>query len=231
MLHVCKHLSSFHRGKGLILNLSSGIASVPFPMYTLYSASKVPLEDFHSCMFTHVICNLTGLLHPFQVFIERFSQSLQAEYKDKGIIIQVPPEAPPPLITASLRQFPPFVSGSGSIRGFYSNVSLSANQHGNSVSRRLRPAFPVVPQSWRQNVRQYLSYHYGKRKSQKTSIQYLTKMLNLARDRYLHMICVCVCDKQGWVLQLIPLKLLYANATLCGMQNYVMEKEKNRRNT
>ncbi|KAF3851211.1 hypothetical protein F7725_012983, partial [Dissostichus mawsoni] len=50
------------RGKGVILNISSGIASIPFPLYTLYAASKV--------------------------FVERFSQGLQAEYKDKGIIIQ-----------------------------------------------------------------------------------------------------------------------------------------------
>ncbi|XP_070689919.1 17-beta-hydroxysteroid dehydrogenase type 3 [Pempheris klunzingeri] len=51
-----------NRGKGLILNISSGIASIPFPLYTLYAASKV--------------------------FLERFSQGLQAEYKDKGIIVQ-----------------------------------------------------------------------------------------------------------------------------------------------
>uniref|UniRef100_A0A3B4UGZ7 Hydroxysteroid (17-beta) dehydrogenase 3 n=1 Tax=Seriola dumerili TaxID=41447 RepID=A0A3B4UGZ7_SERDU len=51
-----------HRGKGVILNISSGVAFIPFPMYTLYAASKV--------------------------FVERFSQGLQAEYKDKGIIIQ-----------------------------------------------------------------------------------------------------------------------------------------------
>lgn len=51
-----------NRGRGVILNISSGIASVPFPMYTLYAASKV--------------------------FVERFSQALQAEYKDKGVIIQ-----------------------------------------------------------------------------------------------------------------------------------------------
>ncbi|XP_033476201.1 17-beta-hydroxysteroid dehydrogenase type 3 [Epinephelus lanceolatus] len=50
------------RRKGVILNISSGAASVPFPLYTLYAASKV--------------------------FVERFSQGLQAEYKDKGIIIQ-----------------------------------------------------------------------------------------------------------------------------------------------
>uniref|UniRef100_A0A3Q0R2D9 Hydroxysteroid (17-beta) dehydrogenase 3 n=1 Tax=Amphilophus citrinellus TaxID=61819 RepID=A0A3Q0R2D9_AMPCI len=47
------------RGEGMILNVSSGIASIPFPLYTLYA-----------------------------VFVERFSQGLQAEYRDKGIIIQ-----------------------------------------------------------------------------------------------------------------------------------------------
>ncbi|KAK7146152.1 hypothetical protein R3I93_013786 [Phoxinus phoxinus] len=50
------------RGRGVILNVSSGIAKIPCPIYTLYSASKV--------------------------FVERFSQGLQAEYKSKGIIIQ-----------------------------------------------------------------------------------------------------------------------------------------------
>ncbi|XP_057212888.1 17-beta-hydroxysteroid dehydrogenase type 3 isoform X2 [Triplophysa rosa] len=50
------------RGRGVILNVSSGIAKIPCPMYTLYAASKV--------------------------FVERFSKGLQAEYKSKGIIIQ-----------------------------------------------------------------------------------------------------------------------------------------------
>ncbi|XP_026117540.1 testosterone 17-beta-dehydrogenase 3-like isoform X1 [Carassius auratus] len=50
------------RGRGVILNVSSGIAKIPCPIYTLYAASKV--------------------------FVERFSQGLQAEYKFKGIIIQ-----------------------------------------------------------------------------------------------------------------------------------------------
>ncbi|KAK2837131.1 hypothetical protein Q5P01_014343 [Channa striata] len=51
-----------NRGKGVILNISSGVISIAFPLYTLYAASKV--------------------------FVEIFSQGLQAEYKDKGIIIQ-----------------------------------------------------------------------------------------------------------------------------------------------
>ncbi|MBN3297847.1 DHB3 dehydrogenase, partial [Amia calva] len=50
------------RQKGLILNLSSGLAYTPCPLFTIYSASKG--------------------------FVERFSRGLQAEYKSKGIIIQ-----------------------------------------------------------------------------------------------------------------------------------------------
>nr|XP_055023972.1 17-beta-hydroxysteroid dehydrogenase type 3 isoform X3 [Misgurnus anguillicaudatus] len=50
------------KGRGAVLNVSSGIAKIPCPLYTLYAASKV--------------------------FVERFSQGLQAEYRSKGIIIQ-----------------------------------------------------------------------------------------------------------------------------------------------
>uniref|UniRef100_A0A8C0F4P9 Hydroxysteroid 17-beta dehydrogenase 3 n=1 Tax=Bubo bubo TaxID=30461 RepID=A0A8C0F4P9_BUBBB len=56
---VCDTLAS----KGLILNLSSGLGTFPCPLYTMYSASKA--------------------------FISTFSKALQAEYKAKGIIIQV----------------------------------------------------------------------------------------------------------------------------------------------
>ncbi|NXW53340.1 DHB3 dehydrogenase, partial [Eurystomus gularis] len=51
------------RHKGLILNLSSGLGTFPCPLYTTYSASKA--------------------------FVSTFSKALQAEYKAKGIIIQV----------------------------------------------------------------------------------------------------------------------------------------------
>ncbi|XP_044053024.1 testosterone 17-beta-dehydrogenase 3 isoform X1 [Siniperca chuatsi] len=64
MTKMCKIIlpGMENRGKGVIVNISSGVASIPFPLYTLYAASKV--------------------------FVERFSRGLQAEYKDKGIIIQ-----------------------------------------------------------------------------------------------------------------------------------------------
>ncbi|KAF1660865.1 Testosterone 17-beta-dehydrogenase 3, partial [Aptenodytes patagonicus] len=61
---VCDTLASMlHLQKGLILNMSSGLGTFPCPLYTMYSASKA--------------------------FISTFSKALQAEYKAKGIIIQV----------------------------------------------------------------------------------------------------------------------------------------------
>ncbi|XP_057689049.1 17-beta-hydroxysteroid dehydrogenase type 3 isoform X2 [Corythoichthys intestinalis] len=64
MVKMCKIIlpGMENRRKGVILNIASGVASIPFPMYSLYAASKI--------------------------FVERFSQGLQAEYKDKGVIIQ-----------------------------------------------------------------------------------------------------------------------------------------------
>nr|KAF6484888.1 hydroxysteroid 17-beta dehydrogenase 3 [Rousettus aegyptiacus] len=51
------------RRRGLILNISSGVALFPWPLYSMYSSSKA--------------------------FVYTFSKALQAEYKAKGIIIQV----------------------------------------------------------------------------------------------------------------------------------------------
>ncbi|KAI5757481.1 unnamed protein product [Gulo gulo] len=58
---ILKHMES--RQKGLILNISSGVALCPWPLYSMYSASKA--------------------------FVCTFSKALQAEYKRKGVIIQV----------------------------------------------------------------------------------------------------------------------------------------------
>ncbi|XP_037654351.1 testosterone 17-beta-dehydrogenase 3 [Choloepus didactylus] len=58
---ILKHMES--RRRGLILNMSSGAALFPWPLYSMYSASKA--------------------------FVYMFSKALQAEYKAKGIIIQV----------------------------------------------------------------------------------------------------------------------------------------------
>ncbi|XP_051509298.1 17-beta-hydroxysteroid dehydrogenase type 3 isoform X2 [Myxocyprinus asiaticus] len=64
MVKMCRIvLPGMQERRGVILNVSSGIAKIPCPIYTLYAASKV--------------------------FVERFSEGLQAEYKSKGIIIQV----------------------------------------------------------------------------------------------------------------------------------------------
>ncbi|XP_061673619.1 17-beta-hydroxysteroid dehydrogenase type 3 [Syngnathoides biaculeatus] len=64
MVKMCKIIlpGMENRRKGVIVNIASGIASIPFPLYSLYAASKI--------------------------FVERFSQGLHGEYKDKGVIIQ-----------------------------------------------------------------------------------------------------------------------------------------------
>ncbi|KAJ0019133.1 hypothetical protein NQD34_006702 [Periophthalmus magnuspinnatus] len=61
-ISVREHATCLSLGSGVIINISSGAAAIPFPLYTLYSASKI--------------------------FVERVSQGLQVEYKDRGIIIQ-----------------------------------------------------------------------------------------------------------------------------------------------
>nr|XP_012317356.2 testosterone 17-beta-dehydrogenase 3 [Aotus nancymaae] len=58
---ILKHMES--RRKGLILNISSGVALFPWPLYSMYSASKA--------------------------FVCTFSKALQVEYKAKEVIIQV----------------------------------------------------------------------------------------------------------------------------------------------
>ncbi|XP_003407632.1 17-beta-hydroxysteroid dehydrogenase type 3 isoform X2 [Loxodonta africana] len=58
---ILKQMES--RRKGLILNISSGTALFPWPLYSLYAASKA--------------------------FMCTFSKALQVEYRAKGIIIQV----------------------------------------------------------------------------------------------------------------------------------------------
>ncbi|XP_062924943.1 17-beta-hydroxysteroid dehydrogenase type 3 isoform X2 [Mobula hypostoma] len=50
------------RRKGLILNISSGVANYPSPLFCLYSSTKI--------------------------FVERFSRGCQAEYGSKDVIIQ-----------------------------------------------------------------------------------------------------------------------------------------------
>uniref|UniRef100_A0A3Q1J278 Hydroxysteroid (17-beta) dehydrogenase 3 n=1 Tax=Anabas testudineus TaxID=64144 RepID=A0A3Q1J278_ANATE len=115
-----------NRGKGVIVNISSGIASIPFPLYSMYAASKV--------------------------FVERFSQGLQAEYKAKGIIIQA-------------------------VAPFGISTRMAAYQKPNIVT--LSPEDFV-----------------------KSSLQYLR-----AGDKTNGSVCHTVLD---WLLQSIPLKILYA---------------------
>uniref|UniRef100_A0A8C9WY68 Hydroxysteroid (17-beta) dehydrogenase 3 n=1 Tax=Sander lucioperca TaxID=283035 RepID=A0A8C9WY68_SANLU len=129
-----------NREKGVIVNISSGVASIPFPLYTLYAASKV--------------------------FVERFSQGLQAEYKDKGIIIQT-------------------------VAPFGVSTRLAGYQSTNIVT--LSPEDFV-----------------------KSSLQYLR-----AGDKTHGSVCHIVL---GWLLQSIPLKVLYSELILHSLQDYVKKK-------
>ncbi|XP_074493752.1 17-beta-hydroxysteroid dehydrogenase type 3 [Sebastes fasciatus] len=129
-----------NRGKGVIVNISSGVASIPFPLYSLYAASKV--------------------------FVERFSQGLHAEYKDKGIIIQT-------------------------VAPFGVSTRMADYQPTNMVT--LSPEDFV-----------------------KSSLQYLR-----AGDKTHGSVCHIVL---GWLLQSIPLKVLYAESMLGSLQDYVKTK-------
>uniref|UniRef100_A0A7N6FCN5 Hydroxysteroid (17-beta) dehydrogenase 3 n=1 Tax=Anabas testudineus TaxID=64144 RepID=A0A7N6FCN5_ANATE len=129
-----------YMGKGVIVNISSGIASIPFPLYSMYAASKV--------------------------FVERFSQGLQAEYKAKGIIIQA-------------------------VAPFGISTRMAAYQKPNIVT--LSPEDFV-----------------------KSSLQYLR-----AGDKTNGSVCHTVLD---WLLQSIPLKILYAEYLLHILQDYVKKR-------
>ncbi|XP_031161817.1 testosterone 17-beta-dehydrogenase 3 isoform X2 [Sander lucioperca] len=142
MAKMCKIIlpGMENREKGVIVNISSGVASIPFPLYTLYAASKV--------------------------FVERFSQGLQAEYKDKGIIIQT-------------------------VAPFGVSTRLAGYQSTNIVT--LSPEDFV-----------------------KSSLQYLR-----AGDKTHGSVCHIVL---GWLLQSIPLKVLYSELILHSLQDYVKKK-------
>nr|XP_057926592.1 17-beta-hydroxysteroid dehydrogenase type 3 isoform X3 [Doryrhamphus excisus] len=142
MVKMCKTIlpGMENRGRGVIVNVSSGIASIPFPMYSLYAASKI--------------------------FVERFSQGLQAEYKKNGIIIQA-------------------------VAPFGVSTRMNGYQSTN-----------VVTLSPRDFV--------------KSSLQYLR-----AGDRTYGSISHTFL---GWLLQSTPLKIVYAEAVLNGLQEFVARK-------
>ncbi|XP_071339505.1 17-beta-hydroxysteroid dehydrogenase type 3 [Trachinotus anak] len=139
MAKMCKIIlpGMENRGKGVIVNISSGVACIPFPMYTLYTASKV--------------------------FVERFSLGLQAEYKDKGIIIQA-------------------------VAPFGVSTRMASYQQTNLVT--LSPEDFV-----------------------KSSLQYL-RAGDKTHGSIYHIVL-------GWLLQVIPPKVLYAESMQQSLQDYV----------
>ncbi|KAM4745436.1 17-beta-hydroxysteroid dehydrogenase type 3 isoform 2-T2 [Anableps anableps] len=129
-----------NRRKGVIINIASGIASFPFPLFTLYAASKI--------------------------FVERFSQGLQAEYKDRGLIIQA---------------VAPFGVSTRMV-GFQKTSIMTLH-----------------PEEFVQKSLQYLR----------------------AGDKTNGTICHTLL---AWLLQSIPLKLLYAEFVLQSLQDYIKKK-------
>ncbi|CAN9513091.1 unnamed protein product [Ophioblennius macclurei] len=146
MVKMCKLIlpGMEKRGKGLIVNISSGIASIPFPFYSLYAASKI--------------------------FVERFSQGLQAEYKDKGIIIQA-------------------------VAPFGVSTRMASYQQTNIVTLSAEDFV-------------------------KSSLQYI-RVGDRTNGSISHTIL-------GWILKLIPLKILYAECVLRSLQAYIKKKVKKR---
>ncbi|KAM4745435.1 17-beta-hydroxysteroid dehydrogenase type 3 isoform 1-T1 [Anableps anableps] len=141
-LQMCKIIlpGMENRRKGVIINIASGIASFPFPLFTLYAASKI--------------------------FVERFSQGLQAEYKDRGLIIQA---------------VAPFGVSTRMV-GFQKTSIMTLH-----------------PEEFVQKSLQYLR----------------------AGDKTNGTICHTLL---AWLLQSIPLKLLYAEFVLQSLQDYIKKK-------
>lgn len=130
--------SCFGRGKGLILNISSGLASIPFPLYTLYTASKVSSQVFSgfpkSCEVTaHVICV------PYRCLWKDFPKAFKVNTKIKGSLFRYFLIILKGFFVHQILEVLSHLSwflGSGTIWCLHSNGSLSRDQHDNSVSRR-----------------------------------------------------------------------------------------------
>lgn len=69
------------RKKGVIINISSMAATIPNPMLTIYSATKVSHKSYLK------LCVNTFLLL-IQAFVDKFSEDLSTEYSKQGVIIQ-----------------------------------------------------------------------------------------------------------------------------------------------
>lgn len=69
------------------MNISSGIASIPFPLYTLYSASKVSSQVFSGFpksreVTAHVICV------PYRCLWKDFPKAFKVNTKIKGSLFR-----------------------------------------------------------------------------------------------------------------------------------------------
>ncbi|XP_054630707.1 17-beta-hydroxysteroid dehydrogenase type 3 isoform X3 [Dunckerocampus dactyliophorus] len=179
MVKMCKTIlpGMENRGRGVILNVSSGIASIPFPLYSLYAASKI--------------------------FVERFSQGLQAEYKETGIIIQ---------------------QSSSAVEHTHNNgqARMCSDTNGEEITPSDCETVAPFGVSTRMNSYQATNVvTLSPRDFVKSSLQYVR-----AGDRTYGSICHMFL---GWLLQTLPLKIVYADYVLNGLQEFVARKQAQKR--
>uniref|UniRef100_G3NV81 Hydroxysteroid (17-beta) dehydrogenase 3 n=1 Tax=Gasterosteus aculeatus aculeatus TaxID=481459 RepID=G3NV81_GASAC len=90
MAKMCKIIlpGMENRGKGVIVNISSGIASIPFPLYTLYAASKTVAPFGVSTRMADYQKTNTVTLSP-EDFVKSSLQYLRAGDKTHGSVCHI----------------------------------------------------------------------------------------------------------------------------------------------
>lgn len=170
------HCFWFCRRKGMIVNISSGIASIPFPLYTLYAASKVRFASQSQTLRESCLMITRFMLCSYRCLWRDFLKAYNQNTKIVGFLYRYFD----PLSESSHKgnRLLGYLkscffkchqnlhclcsSGSGSIWGVNSNGRLPVNKHRDSVTGRLCRKLSAVCPSWRQNARQHLPHHSGK---------------------------------------------------------------------
>ncbi|KAH8420372.1 hypothetical protein KR009_009685 [Drosophila setifemur] len=90
-IHSVTHMSALFlpgmiaKRKGVIINLSSTAGVIPNPLLSVYSSTKVRDSCPQDSRFS---ISLFNTIFPLQAFVNKFSDDLQTEYKEHGILIQ-----------------------------------------------------------------------------------------------------------------------------------------------
>lgn len=163
-----------------------------------------------------------------KVFVERFSRGLQAEYKHKGIIIQVIWFVVPfsPSLKTKCHRYFSFFLFSQSVAPFGVSTRMAAYQETNIVT--------LSPEDFVKSSLQYL--RAGDRTHGSVCHIVLVRLPginiwnpilmphNVPTDWFV-LVCVDV-GTQSWFLQSIPLKAFYSESALKSLQDYVKRTAK-----